>query len=137
MNTYLEHANITFQNIDQGITFFQTAFPEFKVRGGGGEGINRWVHIGTDSTYVALGQGKESENPGKNYDRPGINHLGFVVDDVNLIAKRLLSAGYERSYPKQEQRFRVRDYFLDAEGNEYEFVQYLSDVNAERNDYAE
>lgn len=63
------------------------------------------------------------------------NHLGFVVQNVEEIASNLLKYGYKRSYPKQVEQFRIRDYFMDADGNEYEFVQYLSEVVEERNSY--
>lgn len=136
-NFYLEHANITVKNIDKSLKFFQTAFPEIKVRGGGSDGDKRWIHVGTDTTYFALNERPGHETIEKNYDTTGINHLGFVVENVDLIARRLLEAGYERSYPKQIQRYRVRDYFLDSDGIEYEFVQYHSDKPEERNDYSE
>lgn len=133
MKAYMEHINITVNDLDKTVQFLQTAFPDFKVRGGGDTGVRRWAHVGTDHTYVAINQGVAHAE--KNYNSTGFNHVGFVVDDVNGLADRLLSAGYERSYPKQNQQFRIRDYFLDAEGNEYEFVQYLSDNPAERNTY--
>ena len=43
--------------------------------------------------------------------------------------------GYQRDYPKQVEQFRIRDYFADADGNQYEFVQYLSEVVSEKNSY--
>jgi len=134
-NIYLEHANISVSNLDEGVRFFQTAFPEFKVRGGEPEGQKPWLHVGIDDTYVALNirAGKDRPAP---YSGLGINHIGFVVSDVESIATRLLKAGYTRSYPKQIHEFRIRDYFYDADGNDYEFIQYLSDRQEERNDYS-
>ena len=73
--------------------------------------------------------------PDKNYDKIGVNHLGFVVKNVQEIANNLLKNGYKRDYPKQEEQFRIRDYFADADGNQYEFVQYLSDKPEEKNSY--
>ena len=132
---YLEHANITVSNLEESIQFFQTAFPHFRIRGGG-NGMREWVHLGDDNTYVALNQAKE-DTPGndKNYDRIGINHIGFVVDDVEQIADNLLKKGYKRDFPKEVEKFRVRDYFADTDGNQFEFVQYLSEDPAERNLY--
>jgi len=134
-NIYLEHANITVNDLQEAIKFFQTAFPHFKIRGGGNE-IREWVHLGDDDTYIAINQAKQNDlKVDKNYDRIGINHLGFVVQDVEEIANNLLSNGYKRDYPKQVEQFRVRDYFADADGNQYEFVQYLSEVVQEKNSY--
>lgn len=132
---YLEHANITVSDLQEAIKFFQSAFPHFKIRGGGSE-MREWVHLGDDDCYIAINQaiGKYEKNT-KNYDKIGINHLGFVVQDVEKIANNLLENGYHRSYPKQVEQFRIRDYFTDADGNEFEFVQYLSELVDERNSY--
>ena len=132
---YLEHANITFNKLSGAIDFFITAFPHFKVRGGGKE-EREWVHLGDDYTYLALNQAVKLEtNLEKNYNKIGINHLAFVIEDVEKIANRLLAKGYKRDYPKQIEKYRIRDYFADNEGNQYEFIQYLSDVVEERNSY--
>ena len=60
MAVRLEHANLTVRDIDGMIRFLQTAFPEFRLRG---EGKNRdgsrWVHVGTDQTYIALSPAKQ------------------------------------------------------------------------------
>lgn len=132
---YLEHANITVNNLQEAIKFFQTAFPHFKIRGGG-NAMREWVHLGDDETYIALGQAKEiPAKVEKNYDKAGINHIGFVVENVEEIANNLLKNGYQRDYPKAIEQFRIRDYFADNDGNQYEFVQYLSDQPEERNSY--
>jgi catechol 2,3-dioxygenase-like lactoylglutathione lyase family enzyme len=133
---FLEHANITVRNIEKAVEFIQTAMPEFVIRGGGGTGRDRWLHIGTDDTYIALEQGPDVEtNNFPDYVKNDINHLGFVVNDINAVAERLIAAGYPRNYPRTEEKFRLREYFCDTDGNEYEFVQYLSDKISERNAY--
>ena len=132
---YMEHANISVKNIDRTVHFFKTAFPHFKIRGGGDE-TRKWLHIGDNLTYIALSQAStETTIHEKNYNETGINHIGFVVEDVEKIANRLLSEGFKRDYPKQNEKYRIRDYFTDGEGNEYEFVQYLSDNIEEMNSY--
>ena len=57
MTVRLEHANLCVRNIDEMIRFLQTAFPEFRIRhdATGADGT-RWVHVGTDETYLALNQ---------------------------------------------------------------------------------
>jgi len=140
MNTqriYLEHVNITVQNLDNATRFFQTAFPDFKLRGGGMSDGKKWIHLGNDVTYIALNASVEEQevHHEKDYIKNGINHVGFVVEDVETIANRLLAAGFERDYPKQIEKYRIRDYFADADGNEFEFVQYLTDKLSERNSF--
>ena len=138
MTVRLEHANRGVRDIEGMISCLQTAFPEFQVRG---EGIShdgtRWVHIGTDETYIALG-GASAEPANRwtpYHGLPGVNHLAYEVDDVEALRGRMKSAGYRDSTPPNAHPYRKRVYFYDPEGNDWEFVQYLSQDPAERNDY--
>ena len=138
MGCRLEHANLGVRNIEAMILFLKTAFPEFRVRG---EGISRdatrWIHIGTDDTYIALGQA--NSDSGRHWapyaGEPGVNHLAYEVDDVESLQARLKAAGYRESTVPNAHRYRKRVYFYDPEGNDWEFVQYFSQDPAERNDY--
>jgi uncharacterized glyoxalase superfamily protein PhnB len=67
--------------------------------------------------------------------QPGVNHLAYEVDDVEALCERMKSAGYKDSTPPNAHPYRNRRYFYDSEGNDWEFVQYLSGNPAERNDY--
>jgi len=139
MDFRLEHANVCVRDIEGMIRFLQTAFPEFRVRG---EGVSqdgtRWVHVGTDETYIALGQSRrEPATHWIPYDGlPGVNHVAYEVDDVEAVRERMLAAGYRESTPPNAHPYRRRLYFYDPEGNDWEFVQYLSDDPAKRNDYS-
>lgn len=138
MTVRMEHANLTVRDIEGMIRFLQTAFPEFHVRGEGKSNDgSRWVHIGTDENYIALSPAHAE--PDKRWSpyrgMPGMNHLGFEVDDVAALRERLKSAGFRESTPPNSHPHRKRVYFYDAEGNDWEFVQYLSADPAERNDY--
>jgi catechol-2,3-dioxygenase len=75
-NVYLEHANITVNNLDNATLFFQTAFPDFKIRGGGNNQGRKWIHLGNDSTYLALNESTTEIPNEKNYDKNGFNHIG-------------------------------------------------------------
>ena len=138
MPAHLEHANLCVGDIDGMIRFLQTAFPEFRIRHDttGQDGL-RWVHIGTDETYMALNQ--TTTKPQTRWvpyeGMPGVNHLGYQVDDAESLRDRLNSAGYKESTPPNTHPHRKRIYFYDAEGNDWEFVQYLSDDPAKRHDY--
>ena len=106
-----------------------------------GEGIShdgsRWVHVGTDETYIALSPA--SAKPEKRWTPyrglPGVNHLAYEVDDAEALRQRLASAGYRESTPPNAHKYRKRVYFYDPEGNDWEFVQYLSQDPAQRHDY--
>src|SRR2546430_17199824 len=82
MAVSLEHANLTVRDIDGMIRFLQTAFPEFRVRG---EGKNRdggrWVHVGTDQTYIALSPAKPAQEQQlmPYHSAPGVTHLAYEV----------------------------------------------------------
>ncbi len=133
----MEHANMIVRNIDETVRFLRAAFPDFKVRREGNDDRKRWMHIGTDDTYIALNE--SSDEPAEKwvpYDgKPGINHLGYEVDDVDALRDRLAAAGFKDSTYPNSHPHRKRVYFYDADGNDWEFVQYYSDDPAERNDY--
>ena len=139
MAVRLDHANLTVRDLDGMIRFLCAAFPEFRVRAEGAtwQGA-RWVHLGTDELYLALSQASQAAaQPWVPYaGRPGTNHLGFEVDDAEAVRARLAAAGYADSTVPNAHPHRRRVYFQDAEGNDWEFVQYLSDDPALRNDYA-
>ena len=65
----------------------------------------------------------------------GLNFCGAQVDDVEALRHRMQSAGYRESTPPNAHPHRKRLYFYDPEGNDWEFIQYLSQDPAERNDY--
>jgi catechol 2,3-dioxygenase-like lactoylglutathione lyase family enzyme len=138
MTVRLEHANLIVRDIDATIRFLQTAFPEFRVRFDDRQcGAGRWAHIGTDDCYIALTE--STAEPGQRWTPyaglPGVNHLAYEVDDVEALRERLRSAGYKDSTVPNNHPYRKRVYFYDPDGNDWEFVQYLSDDPAKRNDY--
>ncbi|MEO8384765.1 MAG: VOC family protein [Betaproteobacteria bacterium] len=135
MTVRLEHANLSVHDIDGLVRFLQTAFPEFRIRRDmtQPDGV-RWVHVGTDDTYIALNQAKGEIGATKK--GTPLNHLAYEVADVATIRAKLLKAGYrENLLVPNAHPYRKRMYFYDPEGNEWEFVQYLSGEAAERNDY--
>ena len=137
MTIRLEHANLHVNHFEEAVRFLQTAFPDFEIRRQGLNDGRRWMHIGTADTYIALNEAtKESADLKSPYDGlPGINHLGYEVDDVDAIRERLSAAGFRDSTYPNNHPHRRRVYFYDADGNDWEFVQYLTDDVALRNDY--
>jgi catechol 2,3-dioxygenase-like lactoylglutathione lyase family enzyme len=138
MTVRLEHANLIVRNIDATLRFVRSAFPEFRVRYDSKDSTEgRWVHVGTDDSYIALTQ--SSVEPQQHWTPymgiPGVNHLGYEVDDAEALRQRLQAAGYTESTVPNDDRYRHRVYFYDPDGNDWEFVQYLSNDPAERNEY--
>ena len=138
MRTRLEHANLDVRDLDEMIRFLTTALPDFRVRG---EGLNRdetrWVHLGTDETYLALNQSSRAFNRAVDpyQSQSALNHLAFEVDDVAAVRQRLEAAGYQTLTTNNAHPHRIRAYGNDQEGNKWEFVEYLSDNPLERHDY--
>ena len=129
---------MTTESIEQTKQFLLCAFPHWRERGKGyndkGEIKRDWMHIGDDVFYIAL----ESANGPKvrrAYFNPGINHVGFVVNNLNEIKQRLLNNGYREGIKADYHRYRQRMYFYDNVGNEFEFIQYNTNEPQKRNEY--
>jgi len=138
MTARMEHANLCVRDIDAMIRFLHSALPEFRIRADHTDSDgSRWVHVGNDQTYVALTAAwQPGSRPFDAYSGlPGVNHLGFEVDDATALRYRMLEAGFEESTVPNHHPHRRRVYFLDPEGNDWEFVQYFTAEPAERNDY--
>jgi catechol 2,3-dioxygenase-like lactoylglutathione lyase family enzyme len=138
MTTRLDHANIQVRDIDGAIRFLGTALADFRVRGEGRTWQGqRWVHVGNDDTYINLTQASREpvEERAPYSASPGLNHLGFEVDDIEALRTRMKRAGYFDTTVPNDHPHRKRVYFQDAEGHEWEFIQYLSSDRTRRNDY--
>ena len=137
MTIRMEHANLHVRHFDDAVRFLQTAFPDFDIRSESVCDGLRWMHIGTQETYIALNETRTERDKSLGpYDgRPGVNHLGYEVDDVDALQERLAAAGFRDSTYPNNHPHRKRVYFYDADGNDWEFVQYFSEDPKLRNDY--
>ena len=147
MKSYIEHANITVSDLDRAIEFFAIALPDFEVRKRWVIDDKEWAHVGTESSYIALNTptdksrfaGPQTTKSANRMMSGGFNHVGFVVEDVDVVHNRILEAGFKQGYNNGEiieHPSRRSVYMLDGDGNEFEFMQYLTDEIAERNSYA-
>lgn len=139
MNVYMEHANIHVVDVDGLVDFIQTAFPSFEVRHDSGVGdTQRWVHLGDGTTYLAIYRATTpaAEQWRPYSGKPGLNHIGFVVDDIEDLRRRLLDGGYRETTVPNAHPARKRIYFSDSEGNDWEFIEYMTDDPSRRNDYS-
>ena len=132
----LEHANLSVTDADALTDFIRAAFPQFRVRGEGLDHAGRpWRHVGDDTFYVALQTvpGNDVRTPYSN--TPGMNHLGWEIDDLDALRERMAAAGYTPNLFDDSHAARRRMYFYDPDGNDWEFVEYQTDDPAQRNDY--
>ncbi len=121
----LEHVNVTVANPDS-VAATMCALFDWKVRWSGvGMGNGRSVHVGTDSSYVALFSYGNPEAPKQVSDRTlgGLNHIGVVVDDLAATEARVKRAGFTPINHADYDPGR-RFYFVETNGVEIEVVSY-------------
>lgn len=136
---FIEHLNLVVTNLENSLQFYQSAFPDWTVRGGGRDEwhgkARQWLHFGDDQQYLALSDHGEGANRDLSGHTPGLAHFAFVVNHLEGVIQRLGSAGFTPSHFGNPTDYRRNVYFIDPDGFEVEFVQYDSDLIAQRNDY--
>jgi catechol 2,3-dioxygenase-like lactoylglutathione lyase family enzyme len=136
---HLEHLNLTVSDIPKTLTFYQAAFPHWTVRGGGeGQWYGKprnWVHFGDDYQYLAFSDNGVGENRDLAGHQVGLAHFAFVTSDIKGVIERLAVAGFKVDKAGLEDPDRKNAYFIDPNGYEVEFVEYFSDIPAQRNRY--
>lgn len=134
---HLEHLNLVVHNTERSLAFYRAAFPHWRIRCEGHSEWygkpRRWVHFGDDYQYLAISDHGEGSNRDLTGHQVGLAHFAYVVTDLDAIIKRLTTAGFTVHSSGAEATHRRNAYFLDPDGFEIEFVQYLSALPAERN----
>lgn len=133
----LEHLNLVVRDLDETLRFYRTAFPHWEERTQGESdwyGVKRrWLHFGDDYNYLTFNDNGQSENRDLKSNNMGMAHFAFVTTNLDALVKRMFEAGYDLSHQGAENAHRKNVYFLDPNGFEVEFVQYLSDIPQQRN----
>ena len=136
---YLEHLNLVVKDIPQALAFYRAAFPHWRIRGEGRSMWHgkprRWLHFGDDYLYLAFSDHGESSIRDNSGFEIGLSHFAFVTDELEQVTQRLEAAGFIGKKGEGTANIRNNTYFVDADGYEIEFVEYLTEVVAERNDY--
>ncbi|MGS0727430.1 VOC family protein, partial [Shewanella sp. 0m-11] len=65
----------------------------------------------------------------------GLAHFAYVTDDLDGVIERLKTSGHLVDKAGAEDPYRRNVYFIDPDGYEVEFVEYLTDIPAMRNQY--
>lgn len=138
MAFHFDHVNVSVVSIDRAAEFLNIAFPHFRIRGSGGgeyEGVrSAWAHLGTDEEYISLNETGNMEVGSRNGSKlTGINHVGFVVLDLETLHGKYEAAGHKCSF-MNEAPARLRMYVTDQDSIMWEFIQYLADDPAVQND---
>jgi len=137
--SYVEHVNITVKDLDKTVAFLLAALPDWRVRGQGAMDWYgkpaRWVHVGDDTSYVSLMDGGEGQGHPWSGHHVGLKHVGIVVADVDAVVQRLAAQGHALDHWGGAHPHRKSAYVIERDELQFEFVQYLSDAVAQRNEY--
>ena len=119
----LEHVNLTVSDLEQSVAFYSNLLGlRVRWKGTTSDGIPA-AHVGDDRSYLALFEAKVAGRAPSDYGAVGLNHFGYVVDDLDAAKRRLAELGAQ---PHSEQDYEPgrRLYFFDPDGIEVELVQY-------------
>ncbi|TLU66944.1 VOC family protein [Thalassotalea litorea] len=135
----LEHLNLVVKDLPQTLAFYQAAFPHWHVRGEGEDTwhgtLRHWLHFGDDYQYLTFNDNGQGDNRDLTSNRLGLAHFAFVTSNLSALTSRLANAGFQVAKPGADNPFRKNVYFIDPSGYEVEFVEYLSDLPQQRNQY--
>jgi len=123
----LEHANITVTDVQKTADMLCKLF-DWKIRWasepGGSKDGGTSFHVGADDSYLALYTKGGREDSGNTYETiGGLNHIGVVVDDLDLVEDRVRTMGFVPHNHADYEPGR-RFYFNDHDGIEIEVVSY-------------
>lgn len=121
----LEHVNVTVADPDATAATLCELF-DWKVRWSGpGMVTGRAVHVGDDTSYVALFTygNPEAGRQESHRTRGGLNHIAVVVDDISATEARVTAAGFVAGNHADYEPGR-RFYFTETNGIEIEVVSY-------------
>ncbi|KUP93039.1 VOC family protein [Tritonibacter horizontis] len=125
MTATLEHANLCVADPHKTAAWMTKVF-DWHIRWEGPALSSGYtVHVGSKDSYLALFSPAEplAEAPERYSTKGALNHLAFVVDDLDQAEAAVVAAGYTPMNHGDYEPGR-RFYFLDEGGVEYELVQY-------------
>jgi catechol 2,3-dioxygenase-like lactoylglutathione lyase family enzyme len=91
------------------------------------------LHFGDHYQYITFNNNGENKNRDLAGHQVGLSHFAFVTNNLEKVIKRLEQAGFAIDKEGADDPFRKNAYFIDPDGFEIEFVEYLSDDPKERN----
>jgi len=124
-NAHLEHLNVTVSDPHATAAWIERVFG-WKIRWEGpGMETGYSIHIGDETSYIALFTFPEPSKPKTESYRTagGLNHWAVVVDDIDAVEDRVKAEGFTPVNHADYEPGR-RFYFHDADGIEIEVVQY-------------
>lgn len=125
---YLEHANVTVADPRATAEMLCDLF-EWTIRWEGEAMSGGFtIHVGNDTSYMAVYSGDPTKGPlaepAPRYSvTGGLNHIGVVVEDLDVVLRKALDRGYVPGEVHDYEPGR-RFYFLEENGIEIEVVCY-------------
>lgn len=120
----LEHVNLTVSNPDRSAALFAAIFGWHERWRGPSLGDGTTIHLGDESSYVALYTGPDGQHANVHWDKGvPLNHIGVQVDDLDATEARVVAAGltpFSHGDYEPGRRF----YFFDPDGIEWEVLSY-------------
>ena len=120
---HLEHVNLSVKDVEKSAAFYCDLLGLHIRWKGELTGGRLAMHVGDDRSYLALFEATLAGRVVQDYSKTGINHFGFVVDDLDAARERLAKLGIEARDPDDYDPGR-RLYFDDPDGIEVELVEY-------------
>jgi catechol 2,3-dioxygenase-like lactoylglutathione lyase family enzyme len=121
----LEHVNLTVSDPAKTAAWMQRLFGWHTRWEGPSLDGGRSLHVGSDDQYLALYKpAKATDSKGNSYTtRGGLNHIAVVVTDIDAMEAAVIGEGFK---PENHADYEPgkRFYFHDADGIEFEIVQY-------------
>ena len=122
----IEHVNLVVTNPRRSADLFERIF-DWRTRwsGSGLDDEGEAIHVGTADTYVALVSRPTLVFDKHEYpvDRPGLAHVGVLVDDLDDVEGRVHAEGIE-TFNQNAIAPGRRFYFLDYDEVCWEVVSY-------------
>ncbi len=121
---FIEHVNISVSDNRASAALFQQIFGWYIRWQGAARDNGHSIHVGDDRYYLALHTPPADTTSGAPFAKGvPLNHIGFVVDDLDALEQRVRAAGltpfgHEAYDPGR------RFYAFDGDGIEFEFISY-------------
>jgi len=121
----LEHVNITVSNVENSAAMLSAIFGwHERWRGSPAQGGGSTIHLGDDTSYVALYTGPDDQHANVHWTKGvPLNHVGVEVDDLDATEARVAAAGLT-PFAHGDYTPGRRFYFFDPDGIEWEVISY-------------
>ena len=123
-NAIIEHVNLAVSDPERTAAIMQAVFGWKERWRGPARDDGFTIHVGDETTYLALHTGPGGPHPAAHYDK-GVpfNHVGILVDDLDATEAKVVALGlipFSHGDYEPGRRF----YFMDPDNIEYEIVSY-------------